>query len=256
MPATTAPNVRLIASTTFHGWMDEDLAPADQLLPEFQADPEGSDAAAVIEFAGRACYQAFHRPNPDTATPLGYLANIMDKGHGSVLEHATCTFYITGVSRALTHELIRHRHLSFSELSQRYVDVAEAPMVLPPALEVPGDDEVDGLDAARLLEWSMDDARGVYERLTEYLQAHQTPRKQSREAARAALPNATETRIVVTGNLRAWRNFLLTRGTEYADAEMRRLAVSLWELLREEAPEAFQDVECMDGCLESTWGRV
>ena len=86
------------------------------------------------EFAGRACYQSFHRPNPATATNKDYLANTNSQGHFSILEHGSVTFYVEGVSRSLTHELIRHRHLSYSELSQRYVNVEDAAVVIPPAV--------------------------------------------------------------------------------------------------------------------------
>ena len=75
-------------------------------------DADGGQALA--EFAGRACYQSWNKPNPATATNAGYLRHILEVGHLSVLEHGTATFYLTGVSRSLTHELIRHRHFSYS----------------------------------------------------------------------------------------------------------------------------------------------
>src|SRR5690606_36706741 len=88
-------------------------------------------ADTLAEYAGRNCYQAWERKNPKTQTNEGYLANILKQGHESVLEHASATFSVEGVSRSLTHELIRLRHLSFAELSQRYVNVEDAPMVSP-----------------------------------------------------------------------------------------------------------------------------
>ena len=84
----------------------------------------------LIEFAGRLCYESFDLPNPDTATNEGYVRNIISLGHESVLEHVSVTFYVEGVSRNLTHELIRHRHLSFSELSQRFVNMEEADVIV------------------------------------------------------------------------------------------------------------------------------
>src|SRR3712207_7558756 len=83
----------------------------------WSTEAEGGEALA--EFAGRACYQSWDKPNPATATNAGYLRHILEVGHLSVLEHGTVTMYLTGVSRSLTHELIRHRHFSFSQLSQR-----------------------------------------------------------------------------------------------------------------------------------------
>ena len=85
----------------------------------------------LAEFAGRACYQSWTKPNPSTATNAGYLRHILEVGHLSVLEHGSVTFYLTGVSRSLTHELIRHRHFSYSQLSQRYVPGRDAAMVEP-----------------------------------------------------------------------------------------------------------------------------
>ena len=92
-------------------------------------DADGGEALA--EFAGRACYQSWSKPNPRTATNAGYLRHILEVGHLSVLEHGSVTFYLTGVSRSLTHELIRHRHFSYSQLSQRYVPERDAAMVEP-----------------------------------------------------------------------------------------------------------------------------
>ena len=91
-----------------------------------------SDADMLAEFAGRLCYQSWDRPNPGTRANSDYIANILRQQHYSVLEHAGFTVAITGVSRSFTHELVRHRHLSFSQLSQRFVDESEAAFVPPP----------------------------------------------------------------------------------------------------------------------------
>ena len=122
--AETAPlRVQLIAKTEF-------LAPPD--VP-WSTDADGGPA--LVEFAGRACYQSWSKPNPRTATNAAYLRHIIDVGHFSVLEHATVSFYITGISRSCTHELIRHRHFSYSQLSQRYVPEHDSQVVLPPGME-------------------------------------------------------------------------------------------------------------------------
>ena len=113
------PRVDLVGWTHFE-------PPAD--VP-WSTDAEGGQALA--EFAGRACYQSWSKPNPATATNATYLAHILEVGHLSVLEHGTATFYITGVSRSFTHELVRHRHFSYSQLSQRYVPEHDAAMVEP-----------------------------------------------------------------------------------------------------------------------------
>src|SRR5882757_8450487 len=119
MTDVVSPKVQLIAKTEF-------FPPAD--VP-WSTDTDGGEALA--EFAGRACYQSWKKPNPVTATNAGYLRHILEVGHLSVLEHGTVSFYISGISRSLTHELIRHRHFSYSQLSQRYVPERDAAMVEP-----------------------------------------------------------------------------------------------------------------------------
>ena len=86
---------------------------------------------AIAEFAGRACYQSWLKPNPATATAYGYAGNIIRQRHFSVLEHGSVTFNIRDVSRSLTHELVRHRHLSPSQLSQRFVASSGSPVIPP-----------------------------------------------------------------------------------------------------------------------------
>src|SRR2546423_3189437 len=100
--------VQLVAKTGFF--------PPDEV--PWSTDADGGEALA--EFAGRACYQSWRKPNPATVTNAGYLKHILEVGHLSVLEHGTVTFYLSGVSRSFTHELIRHRHFSYSQLSQPY----------------------------------------------------------------------------------------------------------------------------------------
>lgn len=223
------PQVKLIAWTHFE-------PPAD--VP-WSTDADGGQALA--EFAGRACYQSWSKPNPATASNAGYLRHILEVGHLSVLEHGSATFYLTGVSRSFTHELIRHRHFSYSQLSQRYVPEREAAMVEPEAIAE--DPELH----KRFVEASEAAVR-AYNELLEGLEARFADvsnatlrRKQARQAARAILPNATETRIVVTGNYRAWRHFIAMRATEHADVEIRALAVECLRQLQTLAPSVFGD---------------
>lgn len=198
---------------------------------------DAADPDTLVEFAGRSCYQSWQRPNPKTATNEGYIANILEQGHFSVLEHATATFYVQGVSRALTHELIRHRHLSYSQLSQRFVNEdREDDLVLPPAAE--GDP-----DAIAIHQMAHRQAHGAYAQLVDHYTSKGLPRKQAREAARAVLPNQQETKIVVTGNLRAWREVIAKRTDPAADAEIQRFAAEVLRQLREITPNSFQDFE-------------
>jgi thymidylate synthase (FAD) len=230
--AETAPlRVQLIAKTEF-------TAPPD--VP-WSTDADGGPA--LLEFAGRACYQSWSKPNPRTATNASYLQHIIDVGHFSVLEHASVSFYITGISRSCTHELIRHRHFSFSQLSQRYVPEHDSQVVVPPGIEDDAELTAAFLQAA-------DASRRAYLELLAGLEAKLADepnatlrRKQARQAARAVLPNATETRIVVTGNYRAWRHFIAMRASEHADVEIRRLAITCLRVLVETAPAVFADFE-------------
>jgi thymidylate synthase (FAD) len=207
----------------------------------WETDAEGGEALA--EFAGRACYQSWKKPNPATATNAGYLRHILEVGHLSVLEHGSVTFYLTGISRSLTHELIRHRHFSYSQLSQRYVPERDAAMVEPDVIADDPELHAKFLNASEA-------AVRAYTELLEGLEKkfadveHATlRRKQARQAARAVLPNATETRIVVTGNYRAWRHFIAMRASEHADIEIRALAIACLYELQRIAHNAFADFE-------------
>ncbi len=232
---TIAPlKVQTIAWTHFE-------PPAD--VP-WETDAEGGQALA--EFAGRACYQSWTKPNPATASNAGYLRHILEVGHLSVLEHGSITFYLSGISRSLTHELIRHRHFSYSQLSQRYVPERDAAMVEPDVIAA--DPELH----ARFLAAS-DAALVAYTELLEGLEKKFAAepnatlrRKQARQAARAVLPNATETRIVVTGNYRAIRHFVAMRASEHADVEIRGLAIAILRECRRVAGSAFADFTITD----------
>ena len=201
---------------------------------------DSTDGERLAEFAGRLCYMS--QANPAKRPTREYLENIKKQGHGSVLEHANYTLLLEGVSRSLTHELVRHRAgFAYSQLSQRYVDESHANFVVPPAII--GDDALEK-------RWrdQVEGAQGTYVALVEQLmerygwvadRVHR--RKMAREAARAVLPNATETKIVVTGNARAWRTMLELRTGEGAEMEIRRLAVAALRLLQHEGPGFFSD---------------
>jgi thymidylate synthase (FAD) len=203
---------------------------------------ESTDGERLAEFAGRLCYMSQH--NPAKRETREYLENIKKQGHGSVLEHANYTILLEGVSRSLTHELVRHRAgFAYSQLSQRYVDESVANFVVPPAIL--GDERLEATWRAQ-----MEQAQAAYIQLVAQLmerygwiadKVHR--RKMAREASRAVLPNATETKIVVTGNARAWRTMLELRSSEGAELEIRRMAVAVLRLLQREAPGLFSDFE-------------
>lgn len=194
-------------------------------------------ADALGEAAGRMCYQSWGRKNPATATNAGYLANIVKQGHFSVLEHASVTFLVRGVSRALLTELTRHRHLSFSVVSQRYVSYADTEPVVPPAVESAGNSWAEDVVRQQYRE-----AVQAYELLVDDLTERGLPRKAAREAARCVLPNAAPVDMIVTGNLRAWRDVLGKRWHVAADAEIREFAGAILTELRSVAPNSFADV--------------
>jgi thymidylate synthase (FAD) len=203
---------------------------------------ESTDGERLAEFAGRLCYMS--QKNPASRATRDYLENIKKQGHGSVLEHANYSLLIEGVSRSLTHELVRHRAgFAYSQLSQRYVDESNATFVIPPAILG---------DQALLAQWQaqMETAQAAYVALVAQLmerygwvadKVHR--RKMAREAARGVLPNSTETKIVVTANARAWRTMLELRASEGAEFEIRRMAVTVLRLLQREAPGFFSDFE-------------
>lgn len=225
------------------------------------------DAETLVEVAARTCYQSFKggRPHAD------HLRHLLEVGHGSCVEHAVWNFVITGVSRSLTHELVRHRSgMSYSQLSQRYVDESVAEYVEPDVIA--GDPELHAiwLDA-------VSHAHAAYVELAEKLAAKGLPcpgcngrgevvfsgindpypcgecrysgksqdktavRKAARQAARSVLPNATETKIFVTANARALRHFLEQRGSRHAEPEIRKLAGKMLDVLRVESPNLFGD---------------
>lgn len=218
------PKVKLIAETTI---LFDDVWSVDDVEDKWGMliDDASTESEDLIEFAGRACYQSFDKPNPATRRNEDYLRRtLFEQGHWSIAEHATATLYFTGVSRAFTHELIRHRHLSYSQLSQRFVDEKGANIVVPPALR---SDEISGKE---LLEYAADESIDSYAFLVDKLLYEGLARKQAREAARALLPNMIETRIVVTGNLRAWHEVIQRRTAPDADAEMQEVM----ELAREQ----------------------
>ena len=203
---------------------------------------DGSDGERLAEFAGRLCYMS--QRNPANRTTAEYLENIKKQAHGSVLEHANYSLLLEGVSRSLTHALVRHRAgFAYSQLSQRYVDESVADFVVPPAII--GDEAVESTWRAQ-----MEEAQRTYVALVEQLMERYAwvddkvhRRKMAREAARGVLPNSTETKIVATGNVRAWRTMLELRAGEGAELEIRRLAVAIIRVLASEAPAFFSDFE-------------
>jgi thymidylate synthase (FAD) len=230
-------------------------------------------AEVLTETAGRTCYMSFAKPRP--GGNAAYLGHIRESGHGSVLEHAVWNLLITGISRSLSHELVRHRAgFAYSQLSQRYVDESTAEYICPDIIR--GDPELYSIwyEAVRQV-------HGAYVELAERLAKKLEPdirtcpkcggdgdgpcgtvceicdaggqvcvsgirdnterRKAARQASRSVLPNATETKIFVTLNGRAARHFLEQRGSRHAEPEIRKLANVMFDILLKESPNLFSD---------------
>lgn len=191
------------------------------------------DGDILAEFAGRNCYQSFSKPNPATASNQGYLHNtVCELEHESILEHSNVTFYVSGVSRNLLLELERHRHISFSVISTRYVNPNKMGLVIHP--NTPDEYKEDIIQH---------DNRGrmLAERIYTGSRARGLDTKQAREVARQVLGGNTESIIVVTGNLRAWRYIINLRWHPKADKEISDLAEGILRELKNIAPNSVQD---------------
>lgn len=198
-------------------------------------------AERLCEVAGRVCYMSFGKGRKTNAE---YLGNIIGMAHGSVLEHATWNMLFTGVSRSFTHELVRHRAgFGYSQLSQRYVDESTADFVEPDCI-------ADDPELHRIWLDAVQHCHDAYCKLVEGLDRKFSDeplatlrRKLARQAARSILPNATETKIFVTGNGRAWRHFIEMRGSEHAETEIRLVALQVARILQKESPSIFGDYQ-------------
>jgi thymidylate synthase (FAD) len=210
-------------------------------------------AESLSEVAGRVCYMSFAKPRP--GGNKAYLEHILDVGHGSVLEHAAWNLLFIGISRACTHELIRHRAgWGYSQLSQRYVDESVAEYVEPDCIAADA-------ELHRLWQDAVAHSHQAYLKLAEKLQEkfkgepdRTVRRKLARQAARSVLPNATETKIFVTANARALRHFIELRASRHAEPEIRKLAVKVLQIMQQEAPNVFGDYQLVplpDGTLEA-----
>lgn len=196
-------------------------------------------AEVLCELAGRLCYMSFGKGRKSNQE---YLDNLISVQHGSVLEHAAWSFLFAGVSRSFTHELVRHRAgFGYSQLSQRYVDESTCDFIEPACI-------ADDPELHTVWQEAIRHSHEAYCKLVAGLARtfadEPSPtlrRKLARQAARSVLPNATETKIFVTGNARAWRHFIELRANEHAEIEIRTVAVKVLKLLQREAPNIFGD---------------
>ncbi|HSV73262.1 MAG TPA: FAD-dependent thymidylate synthase [Chthonomonadales bacterium] len=194
--------------------------------------------AMLCKVAGQLCYASFGPRRTYNRDADRYFDNIKQSGHGSVLEHACYSLLLYGISRSVTHELVRHRAgFGFSQLSQRYVSgrilrfVERPEFAEDPALHARF---VERIDRAAADYAAVADALIERQRSGEALlsaEARTDLRKKVQQAARALLPNEAEAPIVVTGNARAWRHFLEMRASPHAEIEIRALAFAVYAVL-------------------------
>jgi thymidylate synthase (FAD) len=195
---------------------------------------------------------------------IRFLEILLKMGHLSPVEHASFSFAIEGVSRALTHQLVRHRLASFSQKSQRYVSETDFEYIVPPSIE-------SNEEALRLYEEMMASIQASYSQIRDLIyvdfneklvqegvseaSARSQAEKMANEDARFVLANATETKIVVTMNARELLHFFGQRCCERAQWEIRELATQMLVLVKKVAPTVFKNggPPCLNGnCPEGS----
>ena len=186
------------------------------------------DPEKLIEAAGRTCYQSAEKARPGAAGD--YVARLIASGHESPVEHAYATFRITGCSRAMTHQLVRHRLLAVSQQSQRYVSEKAFQYIMPPSIEAAHADEFRA---------DMEVIRAMYCKWKE--------RGVKNEDARYVLPNACATEIVISGNFREFRHIFRVRCTPQAQWEIRDVCRAMLRMLLQRAPGVFGDLAHLAG---------
>jgi thymidylate synthase (FAD) len=218
-------------------------------FPDYLEDPTRlPDSSQLCKTAGQLCYASFGPRRTTNENAAAYFERLTSAGHGSVLEHASFSFLLYGISRSVTHELVRHRAgAGFSQISQRYVSGAVLRFVERPEYQ---DDE----DLHRIFEERADRAAAEYEEMAGRLLERQEggnsmlaadyktdARKKVQQTARSLLPNETEAPMVFTGNVRALRHIIEMRADAHAESEIRNLAVRLFLCLVTADPILFGD---------------
>lgn len=238
------PRVNLAGLADFLNGFDKSL----NFLEYLNDTAELSDGAQLCKVAGQLCYMSFGTGHTSNNRAEKYFFNIKSSKHGSVLEHASFSLLLYGISRSITHELVRHRAgFGFSQVSQRFVSGKVLRFVERP--EYVDDEELHTLFLKRI-ERASDEYATLANRLIELqhmgtrilsAEARTDLRKKVQQCARSVLPNETEAPIVVTGNARAWRHFIEMRASAHAEIEIRELAVRIFLCLAQVEPILFSD---------------
>ena len=221
--------------------------------PRFELPDDGTPGERIIATGGKMCYDTYGK---DGHAVESHVKNLVKVGHESVIEHAHVGVLITGVSRGLSHEFVRHRHFNYSQRSTRYTEEGDAAIVLEPYYADIYDRAQKGeatTDERRLVQVAIDSFEKDLEAYNEQIKLLESLnpkkltgknlRKWARGKARQSLPNGLETRLVVTGNMRSWKWFFLMRTGAGAEPEIRRLAQELWYVVTPIVPNAFSDLE-------------
>lgn len=200
----------------------------------------GESPEEVIELAARNCYQSQPAMKPED-TPR-FLRSLLVRGHESVIEHASATFFIRGASRAYTHEQVRHRLASYSQQSQRFVGEENFRYIVPPEMAKNG-------EVLRQYQAHIESVRGLYSALQEM--------GFKNEDARFVLPNAVESRLVATFNFRELRHIFDLRLSANAQWEIRRIAAEMLKIVQREAPVIFEEfVLDQENCTAIRCGKL
>lgn len=218
-------------------------------LLEYTPNPE-----KIVAAAAKLCYSpvgtdAIMEGLTEEKTE-SFLNLIMSYGHESTIEHVSFTFSIEGVSRSLTHQLVRHRLASYSQQSQRYVKLEQFEYIIPPEIKKDA-------HAEKIFIKSMEQSQKAYDDLVSILKeryikegmTESAATRKSIEDARYVFPNACETKIIVTMNARSLMNFFHHRCCNRAQWEIRALADEMLRLVKEVAPTLFKDAgpSCLKG---------
>jgi len=230
--------------------------PEEHGFTSYLDDPDNlPDAEAAAKFAGQLCYLSLGPRRTKNKEAERYFRNINESGHGSVYEHPGFSFLFWGVSRSLTHELVRHRAgFGFSQVSQRYASGSLLRFCMRPEFQGNKDLEENFLDD---IELQYDFYHLTREKWGKILDQRLTSdvkkalgksglRKMKNQVARNSLPNCTEAPIYVTMNTRALRHFLHMRGSKFAETEIRALSLKLFKLVQIHLPNILRDVTTED----------
>lgn len=225
-----------------------------KLTPEFygleqvkRARPDqlcGTDSEVLAEFAGRVCYDSFGVGRDSD----GFAANIVEHGHFNVLYHPWYSLFIEGVSRNLSHELVRH-HVGFSpsQRSTRYCDESESPVVHHPQVQAI---DAKSVGVKRRIEEFEAAMRLAYNAVVDTLTEQGCDRKTAQGAAARILPNGIETELVWSGNLYAFMSMLERRTALVADEEFRLLGVEMLRKITAKAPRYFRPLAIKCGLID------